>query len=108
MNGSNRKNTEGIFEGRAKHRTVCISNSYSLFYFHDGCVLISCGFHPKRIPQADIAFLSACETSTGDKILSKEAIHPSAEMLSTSYKSAMPRCGPNVVYKRIPCTSHIC
>jgi CHAT domain-containing protein len=42
-----------------------------------------------KIPDADLAFLSACQTSTGDKQLSDEAVHLAAGMLAAGYRSVV-------------------
>ncbi len=42
-----------------------------------------------RIPNADLAFLSACQTSTGDEKLSEEAVHLAAGMLAVGYRSVV-------------------
>ncbi|KAJ6524356.1 TPR-like protein [Mycena capillaripes] len=39
------------------------------------------------IPHADFAFLSACQTATGDKELEEESVHLAAGMLSAGYRS---------------------
>ncbi len=43
----------------------------------------------KNLPHADFAFLSACQTSTGDQDLSEEAVHLAAGMLAAGYKSVV-------------------
>ena len=43
----------------------------------------------QRLPNADLAFLSACQTSTGDKKLSDEAVHLAAGMLGAGYRSVV-------------------
>jgi CHAT domain-containing protein len=39
----------------------------------------------QKIPNADLAFLSACQTSTGDEKLPDEAVHLAAGMLAAGY-----------------------
>jgi CHAT domain-containing protein len=39
------------------------------------------------IPHADLAFLSACQTATGNKELQEESVHLAAGMLSAGYRS---------------------
>lgn len=43
----------------------------------------------QQLPNADFAFLSACQTSTGDEKLSEEAVHLAAGMLAAGYKSVV-------------------
>ena len=39
----------------------------------------------KNLKNADLAFLSACQTSTGEETLSEEAVHLAAGMLAAGY-----------------------
>jgi CHAT domain-containing protein len=41
------------------------------------------------LPHADFAFLSACQTATGDKTLEEESIHLAAGMLLAGYRSVI-------------------
>jgi CHAT domain-containing protein len=41
------------------------------------------------LPQADFAFLSACQTATGAKDLQEEAVHLAAGMLLAGYRSVV-------------------
>jgi CHAT domain-containing protein len=41
------------------------------------------------IPHADLAFLSACQTATGNKELQEESVHLAAGMLSAGYRSVI-------------------
>jgi CHAT domain-containing protein len=41
------------------------------------------------LPDADFAFLSACQNATGDKQLSEEAIHLAAGMLLVGYRGVI-------------------
>jgi CHAT domain-containing protein len=43
----------------------------------------------KSFPHADFAFLSACQTATGDENLSEEAVHLAAGMLAAGYRSVI-------------------
>ncbi|KAF8581487.1 hypothetical protein K439DRAFT_1654054 [Ramaria rubella] len=43
----------------------------------------------KSLPHAEFAFLSACQTATGDKDLSEEAVHLAAGMLMVGFKGAI-------------------
>jgi len=74
----------------------------SAFYLHDGRLNLS-EVMKHNIPNAEIAFLSACQTSTGDEKLSEEAVHLAAGMLAAGYKgvvatmwSIRDRYGPEV------------
>lgn len=42
-----------------------------------------------RLPSKDLAFLSACQTATGDEDLSEEAVHLAAGMLSAGYRGVI-------------------
>ncbi|KAH9480061.1 hypothetical protein JR316_0006658 [Psilocybe cubensis] len=41
------------------------------------------------LPHAEFAFLSACQTATGDELLPEEAVHIAAGMLSAGYQSVV-------------------
>ncbi|TEB33575.1 hypothetical protein FA13DRAFT_161614 [Coprinellus micaceus] len=57
----------------------------SRFIFHGG--KLSLGTIIKRnLKNADLAFLSACETCTGEETLSDEAVHLAAGMLAAGYR----------------------
>jgi CHAT domain-containing protein len=43
----------------------------------------------KSFPHADFAFLSACQTASGDETLSEEAVHLAAGMLAAGYRSVI-------------------
>ena len=43
----------------------------------------------QNLAQADLAFLAACQTSTGDEKLSEEAVHLAAGMLAAGYRSVV-------------------
>ena len=61
---------------------------HSAFCFHDGKLTLS-KIITKSFPHADFAFLSACQTATGDANLSEEAVHLAAGMLSAGYRSVI-------------------
>jgi CHAT domain-containing protein len=42
-----------------------------------------------RLPKAEFAFLSACQTTTGDEKLSEEAVHIAGGMLLAGYRSVV-------------------
>jgi CHAT domain-containing protein len=57
----------------------------SKFIFHRGTLDLS-AIIKKNLKNADFAFLSACQTSTGDEKLSEEAVHLTAGMLAAGYR----------------------
>jgi CHAT domain-containing protein len=57
----------------------------SKFFFHRGTLDLST-IIKKNLKNADLAFLSACQTSTGDESLSDEAVHLAAGMLAAGYQ----------------------
>ncbi len=57
----------------------------SAFHLYDGPLELSTVM--KKLPYADFAFLSACQTSTGDQRLSEEAVHLAGGMLAAGYRS---------------------
>ncbi|KAJ2927315.1 hypothetical protein H1R20_g9781, partial [Candolleomyces eurysporus] len=58
------------------------------FYLHDGRLELS-AIMKSHIKSAGFAFLSACQTSTGDHKLSEEAVHLAAGMLAAGYRSVV-------------------
>ena len=60
----------------------------SACYLHDGPLELS-AIIKKNLPHADFAFLSACQTSTGDQNLSEEVVHLAAGMLAAGYRSVV-------------------
>ena len=60
----------------------------SAFCLQDGTLTLS-KIITKSFPQADFAFLSACQTATGDDKLSEEAVHLAAGMLAAGYRSVI-------------------
>ena len=50
---------------------------------------LSCLPSFKKLVGADLAFLSACQTSTGDEKLSEEAVHLAAGMLAAGYRGVV-------------------
>jgi len=60
----------------------------SAFHLHDGPLeLLS--IIKKNLLHANFAFLSACQTSTGDPSLSEEVVHLAAGMLAAGYRSVV-------------------
>ena len=60
----------------------------SSFMLHDGGLELS-EIIKKRLEGADLAYLSACQTSTGDEKLSEEAVHLAAGMLAAGYRGVI-------------------
>jgi CHAT domain-containing protein len=58
------------------------------FYLHDGRLELS-EIIKEQLIGADLAFLSACQTSTGDEKLSEEAVHLAGGMLAAGYKGVV-------------------
>ncbi|KIJ36003.1 hypothetical protein M422DRAFT_179904, partial [Sphaerobolus stellatus SS14] len=55
------------------------------FLFHNGSLPLA-KILQANLKHADLAFLSACQTSTGDELLSDEAVHLAAGMLAAGYR----------------------
>jgi CHAT domain-containing protein len=60
----------------------------SSIYLHDGSLELS-EITKKNLPDSDFVFLSACQTSTGDKNLPEEVLHLAAGMLAAGYRSVV-------------------
>lgn len=58
------------------------------FHLHDGRLELL-AIVRRRLPNAHLAFLSACQTSAGDEILSEEAVHLAAGMLTAGYRGVV-------------------
>lgn len=58
------------------------------FHLQDGLLYLS-EIMKQQIPNADFAFLSACQTSAGDEKLSEEAVHLAAGMLAAGYRGVV-------------------
>ncbi|KAF6744592.1 CHAT domain-containing protein [Ephemerocybe angulata] len=57
----------------------------SRFLFHNGSLELAT-ILKTNLKNADLAFLSACQTSTGDEKISDEAVHLAAGMLAAGYR----------------------
>jgi CHAT domain-containing protein len=57
----------------------------SRFRFHNGSLELG-KIIQKNLRKADLAFLSACQTSAGEETLSDEAVHLAAGMLAAGYR----------------------
>ena len=60
----------------------------SRFYLHDGQLELS-EIIKNQVIGADLAFLSACQTSTGDEKLAQEAVHLAGGMLAAGYRGVI-------------------
>ncbi|KAA1472319.1 hypothetical protein DENSPDRAFT_778023 [Dentipellis sp. KUC8613] len=60
----------------------------SAFYLHDGSLTLE-ELITKTASHTEFAFLSACQTSTGDEDLSEEAVHLAAGMQLAGYRSVI-------------------
>ena len=58
------------------------------FFMYDGRLELS-SIIQQHLVGADLAFLSACQTSAGDEKLSEEAVHLAAGMLAAGYRGAV-------------------
>ena len=58
------------------------------FFLHDGRLELL-DIMKQKIPHCELAFLSACQTSTGDEKLSEEAVHLAAGMLAAGYQGVV-------------------
>jgi len=58
------------------------------FYLHDGRLELA-DIMKLKIARSELAFLSACQTSTGDEKLSEEAVHLAAGMLAVGYRGVV-------------------
>jgi len=58
------------------------------FYLHDGRLELM-EIMKLRVTHSELAFLSACQTSTGDEKLSEEAVHLAAGMLAVGYRGVV-------------------
>jgi CHAT domain-containing protein len=88
---------ESVMEGMEKHSWVHLAchavqdisePTRSAFCLQDGHLTLS-KIVTKSFPHADLAFLSACQTATGDENLSEEAVHLAAGMMAAGYKSVI-------------------
>ncbi|KAH6904715.1 CHAT domain-containing protein [Coprinopsis sp. MPI-PUGE-AT-0042] len=60
----------------------------SRFLFHNGSLNLATIIQ-RDLKNADLAFLSACQTSAGDEKLSDEAVHLAAGMLAAGYRQVV-------------------
>ncbi|KZV97517.1 hypothetical protein EXIGLDRAFT_607963 [Exidia glandulosa HHB12029] len=87
---------EAVLEHMAKHPYVHLAchgkqdadPTKSAFLLHDGPLTLHTLMAHKS-SNAQLAFLSACETATGDEKVPNEAVHLAAGMLAAGYKSVV-------------------
>ena len=60
----------------------------SAFYLHGGTLDLA-AITQKQLKHAELAFLSACETATGDETLSEEAVYLAAGMMMAGYRTVI-------------------
>lgn len=65
-----------------------IEPTKSALLLHDGYLTLE-EIIRLRLPKAEFAFLSACQTTTGDESLSEEAVHIAGGMLLAGYRSVV-------------------
>ena len=57
-------------------------------HLYDGPLKLS-EIMKKNLPHAELAFMSACQTSVGDESLPEEVVHLAAGMLTAGYRSVI-------------------
>ncbi|QRV85519.1 CHAT domain protein [Ceratobasidium sp. AG-Ba] len=62
--------------------------SASAFHLHDGSLDLA-SIIKNPLPHASLAFLSACETATGDEAMPEESMHLAAGMIMAGYPSVI-------------------
>jgi CHAT domain-containing protein len=83
-----------VLEGMKAHSWVHLAchgiqdSLNSAFLLEDGRLNLST-LMTQSLPHAEIAFLSACQTASGDERLPEEVIHLAAGMLNVGYKSVI-------------------
>jgi CHAT domain-containing protein len=83
-----------VLEGMETHSWVHLAchgiqdSLNSAFLLEDGKLKLST-LMAQSLPHAEIAFLSACQTASGDEQLPEEAVHLAAGMLNVGYKSVI-------------------
>lgn len=94
---SERATPVAVLDGMGKHSWVHLAchatqNSTdpteSAFYLHKGTLDLA-SITRQELKQAEFAFLSACQTATGDDKLSEEAVHLAAGMIMAGYPSVI-------------------
>ncbi|KAG8712495.1 hypothetical protein FRC11_015028 [Ceratobasidium sp. 423] len=73
----------------AGHAHQCVSDpTQSGFFLHDG-VLSLADIGQKDLKNKGLAFLSACQTATGDHIIPDESVHLASGLLTAGYPSVI-------------------
>jgi hypothetical protein len=94
IEGDNEANPEALMKSMQQYSCIHLACHASQstreplasgFYLHGGCLQLSTIIQA-HLTSADIAFLSACQTSTGDEDLSEEAVHLAAGMMAAGYR----------------------
>ncbi|KAF8594394.1 TPR-like protein, partial [Ceratobasidium sp. AG-I] len=94
---SDRATLSAVLDGMADHSWVHLAchasqnvhdPTASAFYLHDGSLDLS-AISKTTLHGAGLAFLSACQTATGDEALSEEAVHLAAGMLMSGYPTVI-------------------
>ncbi|KZV84197.1 hypothetical protein EXIGLDRAFT_624666, partial [Exidia glandulosa HHB12029] len=88
--------TEAVLAQMAKHPYVHLAchgkqdtdPTKSAFMLHDGDLTLH-SLMAHKSSTAQLAFLSACETATGDETVPNEAVHLAAGMLAAGYKNVV-------------------
>jgi CHAT domain-containing protein len=89
--------TDSVVKGMEQHSWVHFAchavqdtsePTQSAFCLQDGRLTLS-EIITNSFPHADFAFLSACQTATGNEKLSEESVHLAAGMLAAGYKSVI-------------------
>ena len=60
----------------------------SAFHLHGGTLSLAT-ITQKQLKHAELAFLSACQTATGDKSMADEAVHLAAGMLTAGFRTVI-------------------
>lgn len=93
----NQATVSAVLDGMTAHSWVhlachasqnLLDPTASAFYLHDGSLDIST-ISKTTLKGAGLAFLSACQTATGDEKLSEEAVHLAAGMLMSGYPTVI-------------------
>ena len=73
----------------ACHAKQDAANPLQSAFYLGGGVLNLASITKNRLEHADLAFLSACQTATGDEALPEEAIHLAAGMIMAGYRGVI-------------------
>ncbi|KAG8735843.1 hypothetical protein FRC10_010091 [Ceratobasidium sp. 414] len=99
-----RATREGVLEAMEKYSWVHLAchasqnptnPTASAFHLHDGPLDLAT-IAQKHFKNADLAFLSACQTAAGDRVLSEESMHLAAGMVMAGYRTVVATMWPVV------------